>query len=248
MFHIILTKSGKAPASLSLNQLIVYSKLAFASHAVSTPVLARWTRLSEREVALCLSELSALGLVYGDCGGAAAIEPPQGWFIPRRNFMKPTWAHKIAYWTFFPSTKGELTSEEAAAWSYIFTSNNITEVVSDSYIAGATGIPEPKVAKAVAALVRDGLVREIGRLRTAFYDARFGQVLDKGATATATERGCVGNAKNGAAQKPKAQVRDFDFEALLDRETKEGGDKPNRDGAVPPELRNAADYVTDLLP
>ena len=101
MFHIILAKSGKAPYSLSLNQLVIYSKLAFATHAVSTPILARWTRFSEREVDLCLAELSALGLIYRDCGGSAPIEPPPGWFVPRRHFTKPTWAHMIAYWTFF---------------------------------------------------------------------------------------------------------------------------------------------------
>jgi hypothetical protein len=246
MFHIILTKSSKAPAMLSLNQLIVFSKLAFATHAVSTPILARWTRLSEREVDLCLAELSAMGLVYSDCGGAGALEPPPGWFIPRRNFTKPTWPYRIAYWTLFPSTNGKLTTEESATWSYVFTSNNITEVVSDSYIASATGIPEPKVAKAVAALIHEGLVREIGRLRTAFYEARFGQVLDKGATMNANKRSCFGNAKNGATQKPKGPVEDF--EELLDREMKEGGDKTNRDGAVPPELRNAGDFVIDLLP
>jgi hypothetical protein len=241
MFHIILTKSGKAPSSLSLNPLTLYSKLAYATHAVSTPILAQWSRLSEREVDLCLAELSAIGLVYRDCGGAAALQPPDGWFIPRKKFTKPTWAHKIAYWTFFPSTNGELTTEEAAVWSYIFTSNNITKVVSDSYIAGATGMHEPKVTKAVAALIHEGLVQQIDRLRTAFYDPRFGQVLDKSATETATARGCIGNAKKRAAIKPKGPVEDF--EALLDAETKDVGRKPN---GLPPELRNTGDFVIDL--
>jgi len=248
MFHIILTKSSKAPALLSLNQLIVFSKLAFASHAVSTAMLARWTRLSEREVDLGLTEPSALGLIYRDCGGSAAIEPPPGWFVPRRNFTKPTWAHKIAYWTLFPSTNGELTSEESAIWSFTFTANNISQIVPDSYIAQGTGIPEQKVAKTVAALVHEGLIRQSDRFRLAFFDSRYGQELDKNATETATERGCVGNAKNTAARRPKGPVAAFDFEELLDREMKDGGDKPKRDGAVPPELRNAGDFVIDLLP
>lgn len=248
MFHIILTKSGRAPAALSLNQLIVYSKLAFATHAVSMATLTKWTRLSEREVELCLAELSAIGLVYRDCGGAAAIEPPHGWFIPRKKFSKATWSHKIAYWTYFPSMNGELTPEEAAVWSSIFTANNITQVVSDSYIAEATGIAEPKVARIVAALVHEGLVRELDRFRLAFYDARYGQVLDEGATLSATQRACIGNAKNSTLPKTKGSVAAFDFQALLDREMEDTGDELNGNGAMPPELKNADDFVIDLLP
>jgi len=245
MFHIILTKSSKASATLTLNPLLTYSKLAFATHAVSTAMLARWTRLSEREVDLCLTELSALGLIYRDCGGSAAIEPPSGWFIPRRNFTKPTWAHKIAYWTFFPSTSGELTTEESAIWSFTFTANNISQIVPDSYIAQGTGIPEQKVAKTVAALVHAGLIRQSDRFRLAFYDARYGQVLDKGATETANKRCCVGNAKKKEpTQRPNGPVQNF--EALLDEETKDAGGKPNGSGTGPPELKNASDFVIDL--
>jgi hypothetical protein len=114
-----------------------------------------------------------------------------------------------------------LTVEESACWSHIFATNNITQVVADSHIAEATGIPEPKVAKAVAALVQAGLVREIDRLRTAFFDARFGQVLDEGATKAATKRRCVGNANAGQ----KFEVGIENFEALLDQQMKTAGVK-----------------------
>jgi hypothetical protein len=231
MFHIIFTKSSKAPASLTLNSLLIYSKLSFATHAVPTPMLARWSGLSEREVDLCLAELSAIGLIYCDCGGAAAIEPPLGWFVPRRNFKKESWPYRIAYWTYFPSTTGKLTADEAAAWSHIFTSNNVSQIVPNLYISQATGIPEPKVAKTVAALVREGLVREQNGFRLAHYDARYGQVLDKGATATAIERCCVGNAKDKGSHG-----------------SKDAGNVPTDSTApqtMPPELKNLEDYGLD---
>ena len=72
------------------------------------------------------------------------------------------------------------------------------QIVGVKYIAQGTGIPEPKVAMTVAALVREGLVRQSDRFRLAFYDSRYGQVFDEGATMTANKRSCVGNAKNHA--------------------------------------------------
>jgi hypothetical protein len=221
MFNIILTKSRKAPASLSLDHLIVYSKLAFATHAVSIPILAKWTRLSEREVDLCLAELSALGLIYRDCGGAAAIEPPDGWFVTRRNFTKATWAHRTAYWMLFPSANGELTSDEAAVWSFVFTANNISQIVPNSYISQGTGLPEPTVVGITAALVQRGLVREITGFRLAFYDSHYGQVLDEAATVAANKRSCIGNAKDQSIAKPKGGLEDL--EALLDEPMRTAG-------------------------
>jgi len=241
MFNIILTKSRKAPESLSLIHLIVYSKLAFASHAVSTAILAKWTRLSEREIDLCLAELSAVGLVYRDGERAAAIQPPDGWFVPRRNFNKDAWAYKVAYWTYFPSTTGQLTPDEAAIWNLVFTANNVSEIVPDSYIFQATGIPEPTVTTIVAALVHRGLVREIKSLRLAFYDARYGQVLDEAATFAATKRSCIGNAKEQATAKPNSDFEEF--EKLLDEQIRNAGVKTT---ANQPPPAQAAQFLNDL--
>lgn len=219
MFHVLLTKTAKAP--LTLTHLIIYSNMAFKPFPSSVASLAKQCHLGEREIQLCLNELAALNLVVEDGGGSFAVEPPKEWVIPRAT-PGETWAKRLAYWMLFPSTNNCLTLNEAAVWSFVFHRNFKGTLLTPEFIAATVGLDKGDVFAALHTLTTLGLLeatRNGGRL--AIYDGRFGQVLNQQELNTAKKRGVVRQAKGNPAS-PKVKEEDlvppFDVDDLHEDE------------------------------
>jgi DNA-binding transcriptional ArsR family regulator len=193
MFHIVLYKTAKCP--LSFEQMLVYSNLAFKDYPMSAATLAKQTGLGEREVQLLCSELGQHNLCVSDGGGTMALEPPKwDWFVPRATQEPGKWAKKFAYWVMYPTA--ELTTPEAAVWSFIFGRNYKTRLIPVPYLCDSLGYPLEAVQTALESLTERGLVEldELGR-RTAIYDRSLGQTLEESVLLGAEKRGVVRKAK-----------------------------------------------------